>query len=188
MDRSNFLSATVKQFQYYKSLGEKTFDQLDDTGLFHKASPESNSIAVIVNHLSGNMKSRWTDFLTSDGEKEWRKRDREFEDIIHTRQDMIRAWDEGWAVLFKAIDSVNENNFDQLVYIRNQGHTIVEGIMRQLCHYSYHIGQIVYLGRMLKGESWTCLSIPKNDSINYNKVLFSHKKGRGHFTDNAKKR
>lgn len=184
MDSSNFLSATAKQFQYYKSLGEKTFDQLNDEDLFHAPSPESNSIAVIVNHLSGNMKSRWTDFLNTDGEKEWRNRDREFEAVIRTREDMNRTWEEGWAVLFDALDSVNESNFDQLVYIRNQGHTIVEAFLRQLCHYSYHIGQIVFMGRMIKRDAWTSLSIPKNASTTYNKELFDKEKGRGHFTDN----
>ena len=148
MNTKNYLESITKQFQYYKMLGDNTFAQLNDQELFWQFNPESNSIAIIVNHLWGNMLSRWTDFLKSDGEKEWRKRDQEFEDIIKTRAQLLEKWEAGWECLFQAIDSINETNFESTIYIRNQGHTIVEAINRQLAHYAYHIGQIVYLGGM----------------------------------------
>jgi len=129
------------------------------------------------------MLSRWTDFLTSDGEKEWRNRDQEFEDLIKTKAQLLQRWEEGWACLYKALASVNEDNFEQLVYIRNQGHTIVEAVNRQLAHYAYHIGQIVFIGRMIKGEEWVSLSIPKGGSKVYNEGKFKQEKRRGHFTD-----
>lgn len=180
---ANYRTSVHKQFEYYKLLGENTFAQLSDEQLFHRHDPEANSIAIIVGHLHGNMLSRWTDFLDSDGEKEWRKRDQEFEPTIEGRQQLMEKWEEGWTCLFKAIKSINEENFDQPVYIRNQGHTIVEAINRQLAHYAYHVGQIVLLGRQLKGNEWNSLSIPKGGSQTFNAEKFSKEKGRGHFTD-----
>ncbi|RNC85788.1 MAG: DUF1572 domain-containing protein [Balneola sp.] len=179
----NYLESVRKQFEYYKLLGERTFDQLEDEDLFWEYNPESNSIAIIVKHLWGNMLSRWTDFLTTDGEKEWRNRDTEFEADITTRGEMMEKWDEGWTCLFAAINSVHEEHFDQLVYIRNMGHTIPEAINRQLAHYSYHIGQIVYIGRMKKGDAWRSLSVPKGGTAAYNAEKFSKGKRRAHFTD-----
>ncbi|MBR9922360.1 MAG: DUF1572 domain-containing protein [Bacteroidetes bacterium] len=179
----NYLESIRKQFEYYKLLGERSFDQLEDAQLFHQMHPESNSIAIIVNHLWGNMMSRWTDFLSTDGEKPWRKRDLEFEDVIRTHEQLLEKWQEGWACLFKALDSINEGNIDQLVYIRNQGHTIPEAINRQLAHYSYHIGQIVFLAKMLAADNWTSLSIPKGKSAEFNSKKFAKAKERGHFTD-----
>lgn len=179
----NYLESVRKQFEYYKLLGERTFDQLEDEQLFWQYNPESNSIAIIVKHLWGNMLSRWTDFLTSDGEKEWRNRDSEFEDDITSREEMMEKWNEGWTRLFTAINSVHEEHFEQLIYIRNMGHTIPEAINRQLAHYSYHIGQIVYIGRMLKGESWESLSVPKGGTAAYNAEKFGKGKRRAHFTD-----
>ena len=181
--QNNYLESIRKQFEYYKLLGEKTFAQLDEKALFWQFNPESNSIAVIVNHLWGNMLSRWTDFLTTDGEKEWRKRDLEFEDVIQSKEGLLQKWEEGWACLFEALDSINEDNFDTTVYIRNQGHTIVEAVNRQLAHYAYHVGQIVYIGRMMRGSAWTSLSIPKGQSSEFNKEKFSKEKHRAHFTD-----
>ncbi|MFK7756523.1 MAG: DUF1572 family protein [Flavobacteriales bacterium] len=183
MAQNNFTEASILQFNYYKSLGEKTFDQLSDEELFWQYNTESNSIAVIVNHLHGNMLSRWTDFLTTDGEKEWRNRDQEFEDIITTRKELLGKWNSGWACLFKALSTVNESNFNQLIYIRNQGHTITEAILRQLAHYSYHVGEIVYIGRMIKGAEWQSLSIAKGNSQAYNAEKFSQEKKKQHFTE-----
>ncbi len=183
MNTKNYLESVNKQFQYYKLLAEKTFAQLSDDELFWQYNSASNSIAIIVNHLSGNMLSRWTNFLSEDGEKSWRNRDQEFEDKIKTKADFDEAWNKGWTCLFEAITSVNEDNFDQIVYIRNQGHSITEAINRQLAHYSYHIGQIVYIGRMIKGEEWQSLSIPKGNSVAYNKDKFAQAKERRHFTD-----
>lgn len=179
----NYLYSVTKQFQYYKMLGEKTFSQLSEDQLLYQFNDESNSIAVIVNHISGNMMSRWTNFLTEDGEKEWRNREEEFKGLIERREQLLEAWEKGWSCLFEAINSINDENFDQLIYIRNQGHTIMEAINRQLAHYSYHIGQIVYLGRMQKGSDWISLSIPKGQSVEYNKEKFSKEQRQGHFTD-----
>lgn len=181
--RENYLNSIKKQFTYYKMLGEKTFEQLDETDYFWQYNPESNSIAITVHHIAGNMISRWTDFLTSDGEKEWRNRDSEFENIIKTKVELLHKWNEAWDCLFTAIDAINKDNFNQEVFIRNQSHSIVEAINRQLAHYSYHIGQIVFLGRMIKGENWNSLSLPKGKSVAYNKAKFSKGKHKGHFTD-----
>jgi len=155
----NYLDSVTKQFKYYKLLGEKTFDQLSDDELYWQYNAESNSIAIIVKHLWGNMRSRWTDFLTTDGEKDFRDREAEFIADTQSREVLLGKWESGWAILFKALDDIDEPNFDQLVYIRNQGHSITEAVNRQLAHYSYHIGQIVYIGRMIKGNEWQSLSI-----------------------------
>jgi len=181
--QENYLSSVRKQFHYYKMLGEKTFAQLSDDQLFWQPNEASNSIAIIVNHLQGNMHSRWTNFLIEDGEKEWRHRDAEFEDLIQTRKDLIEKWGAGWQCLFTALDSIHADNFDTTIYIRNMGHTIVEAINRQLAHYAYHIGQIVYIGRMVKDQGWKSLSIPKGASKRYNTEKFSQPKHKEHFTD-----
>ncbi|MCH9659682.1 MAG: DUF1572 domain-containing protein [Bacteroidetes bacterium] len=182
----NYLSSIKKQFEYYKSLGERTFVQLEDSELFWQYNDASNSIAIIVNHLYGNMKSRWTDFLTSDGEKEWRNRDLEFETVIKTREELLLKWNEGWVCLFGALDTINEDNFNAEVYIRNQAHTIVEAVNRQCAHYAYHIGQLVYVGRMIKGSDWESLTIPKGKSSHFNTTKFAKGKHGGHFTDDIK--
>ena len=181
-----YLNSIKNQFEYYKSVGEKTFDQMDEKDLFWQYNDESNSIAIIVNHLWGNMKSRWTDFLTSDGEKDWRNRDLEFESVIKTKDELFTKWNEGWDCLFNALESITEQNFDKKIYIRNQEHSILEAINRQFAHYSYHIGQIVYVGRMIKGSEWTSLTIPKGQSTEFNKEKFSKGKHSGHFSDGLK--
>ncbi len=180
---SNFLEASKLQFKYYQSLGEKTFDQLSDEQLFHEPADDANSIGIIVNHLHGNMLSRWTNFLTEDGEKEWRKRDQEFEDYIQTREQLLTKWNEGWNCLYEALETVNDSNLDQLIYIRNQGHSITEAVLRQLAHYSYHVGEIVFLGKLMKGAEWKSLSIPKGSSKAYNSEKFAQEKGKRHFTE-----
>ncbi|MFT5347749.1 MAG: hypothetical protein ACI9M3_000783 [Bacteroidia bacterium] len=310
---TDYLKSAKQQFQYCKQLGDKTMAQLNDEQLFWQYNDASNSIAIMVKHLWGNMMSRWTDFLTTDGEKDFRKRDEEFElrvgpslqgvdtanaegvdadnaegvdntaegvdndaegvdadnaegvdndaegvdnitegvdtdnaegvdndaedgekdfrkrdeefelrvgpslqgvdtanaegvdtdnaegvdtdiaegvdmDIAegvneHTRVVITEKWEQGWACLFTALDSINEDNFDTTIYIRNQGHSIPEAINRQMMHYAYHVGQIVYLGRMMKGEDWQSLSIPKGNSKAYNAEKFSQEKGKRHFTD-----
>ena len=184
--KENYLNSVKKQFEYYKILGEKTFVQLNEDELFWQFNEESNSIAITVNHLWGNMKSRWTDFLTSDGEKEWRNRDLEFESIIKSKTEFLQKWNDGWACLFAALSSVNETNFDTEVFIRNQRHSIVDAVNRQMMHYAYHIGQIVYIGRMIKGKDWQSLSIPKGKSKDFNAEKFSKGKHKGHFTDEIK--
>jgi len=129
------------------------------------------------------MLSRWTDFLTSDGEKPWRNRDDEFESTIKSKAELFSKWEEGWACLFKALDTVNETNQDTLVYIRNQGHTIEETYIRQLAHYASHVGQIVYIGRILAAEKWDSLSIANGNSKEYNEAMFSKPKSKEHFTE-----
>lgn len=178
-----FLSSAIKQFEYYKLLGEKTIAQLPDDKLVWQYNAESNSIATIVKHLSGNMQSRWTDFLTTDGEKEWRKRDGEFENDIKSKKEVLEIWNQGWDCLFNALNSIAENDYDKLVYIRNQVHTITEAVNRQLAHYPYHVGQIVFIGKMICDEKWTSLSIPKGNSNTYNAEKFSQEKSKTHFTD-----
>ncbi|PWG79240.1 DUF1572 family protein [Pararcticibacter amylolyticus] len=166
-----FLTSAIKQFRYYKQLGEKTFAQLPDEHLFWQYNAESNSIATIVKHLAGNMLSRWTDFLVTDGEKDWRNRDSEFENDVATRAEMLALWDKGWQILLDTLVELKENDLDRIIYIRNEEHTVVEAINRQLAHYPYHIGQIVYIGKQL-AYSWQSLSIPRGGSQSFNEEKF----------------
>ncbi|WGK65468.1 DUF1572 family protein [Croceiramulus getboli] len=179
----SYLPSIKKQFQYYKSLGERTFEQLSEEELFWSPGPHNNSIAAMVKHLSGNMKSRWTHFLTEDGEKEWRRRDEEFVVDFQHATDLRALWEDGWATLMQALDELTEEHLEQVIYIRNMGHTVTEAINRQLAHYAYHVGQIVYLGILLRGEAWQSLSIPRGASDSYNQTRFSKPKRRQHFTD-----
>ena len=183
MGNLQYLTSVKKEFEYYKLLGENTFSQLNDENLFNKVNNESNSISSIVKHLSGNMVSRWTDFLTTDGEKEWRKREEEFDNDIKTREELLKIWEKGWSCLFNSLNSITDDELSKVIYIRNQGHTILEGINRQLSHYPYHIGQIVYIGKMLCDNSWVSLSIPKGSSNEYTQEKFSKPKSNQHFTD-----
>ncbi|RZS93395.1 DUF1572 family protein [Aquimarina brevivitae] len=181
--KTEYLNSVKKQFEYYKAVGERTFEQLDEKDFFWQCNEDSNSIAIIVNHLWGNMKSRWTNFLTADGEKNWRKRDLEFESVIKTKNELLDKWNEGWKCLFDALGTINEYNFDTKIYIRNQEHSILEAINRQLMHYPYHIGQIVYIGKMVKGNQWKSLTISKGKSNQFNTEKFSKGKHKGHFSD-----
>ncbi|MCL1676332.1 DUF1572 domain-containing protein [Elizabethkingia meningoseptica] len=183
MNDGNYLLSIKKQFAYYKALAEKTFDQLTEEQLFWQYNAESNSIAIIVKHLAGNMISRWTDIFTSDGEKEWRNRDAEFENDFHTKAELIEYWNKGWNVFLTTLESLANDDLEKIIYIRNQGHTVMEAINRQLAHYPYHVGQIVYIGKMVCDENWKSLSIPRNSSGSYNQDMFSKPKHREHFTD-----
>ena len=180
---TDYLKTAKRDFQYYKTLGEKTFSQLDEKDCFWQFDSESNSIAVIVNHLYGNMKSRWTDFLSSDGEKQWRKRDLEFKNQLKTKAEVLNRWEQGWDCVFKSLDSINEDNFNTKIYIRNQEHSVIQAINRQIAHYAYHVGQMVYIGRLIKGSKWKCLSIPRGKSEDFNQEKFSRGKHQGQFTD-----
>ena len=180
---AEYLTGIKKLFQYYKSLGEKTIAQVPDDKLLWKYNEESNSIGTIVKHMWGNMLSRWTDFLNSDGEKEWRQREAEFENDIANREELMKKWNEGWNCLFNAIDPLKSEDLDRKVYIRNEGLTAMDAICRQLAHYSYHVGQIVFLGKMICDTNWTSLSIPKGESQKYNAEKFSQEKRDSHFTD-----
>jgi hypothetical protein len=168
-----YLNSAIKRFEYYKTLGEKTFGQVSDDGLFWQYNAESNSIAVIVQHIAGNMISRWTDFFTTDGEKASRNRDEEFEHVISTRGELLDKWNEGWDCMFDALNSITATNWEKTIYIRNEPHTIVDAINRQLAHIPYHIGQIVFIGKMIAGEKWNSLSIPKGKSSEFNSEKFA---------------
>ena len=180
---NSYLESAKKQFLYYKTLGEKAMDQLEAEQLFVSINEDTNSIATIVKHLSGNMLSRWTDFLTSDGEKEWRNRDSEFEETIKTKEELLDVWNKGWDCFLDALNGLQTEQLSQIIYIRNEGHTVIEALNRQLAHYPYHIGQIVFYAKMLKNSEWTSLSIPKNKSNSYNSEKFSKEKNIQHFTD-----
>jgi len=180
---NSYLESVKKQFLYYKTLGEKAIDQLEPEQLFIAVNEDTNSIATIIQHISGNMLSRWTDFLTSDGEKEWRNRDGEFETTIQTKEEVLESWSKGWDCFFNALNSLTPDQLTTIIYIRNEGHTVVEAINRQLAHYPYHIGQIVFYAKMLKKSEWNSLSIPKNKSNSYNADKFAKEKSIKNFTD-----
>ena len=176
MDNEKYLVRVKQQFQYYKSLGEKAIGQLEPEQLFTQPNVDSNSIAIIVQHIAGNMLSRWTNFLTSDGEKEWRKRDAEFEAVLKTKEEVLQKWEEGWTCFMNSIDNLNPAQLSDTVLIRNELHTVIEAINRQLAHYPYHVGQIVFFAKQLKGNSFSSLSIQKNKSVEFNNEKFSKTK------------
>jgi hypothetical protein len=171
-----YLDSVKKRFAYYKTLGEQTMEQVKDEDLFWCYNDESNCIATIVKHLSGNMLSRWTDFLTTDGEKDWRNRDTEFENDIKTRQQLLAIWNDGWNCLFNALNTITNDDWQKDIYIRNERHTVVDAINRQLAHYPYHVGQIVFIGKMLAAANWHSLSIPKGQSGTYNAEKFTNRR------------
>jgi len=159
--KNSYLPSITNQLKYYRELAEKTFGQLQEDDLFWKENEESNSIAAIISHMAGNMLSRWTDFLTTDGEKSWRKRDEEFEDKQISKESLMMIWDEGWNCLFNALNNLQTGDLEKTVHIRNKPLTVTEAVNRQLAHYAYHVGQIVYVGKLLRGPVWKALTIPK---------------------------
>lgn len=183
MEATNYLPSTIKQFEYYRQLGEKAMQQLPEAQLFHTPDVLNNSIATIVKHLWGNMRSRWTDFRHSDGEKSWRHRDAEFDNDLANVEEVWQKWNEGWDLLLATLRNIPETDLAELVYIRHQGHTIVEAINRQLAHYAYHVGQIVLLAKLHRGTQWETLSIAKGQSQAFNAQKFAQERQRGHFTD-----
>lgn len=166
-----FLESVIKRFKEYKALGDKTFEQLNDGDMLLKPDESSNSIAVIIQHLHGNMLSRWTGFLTEDGEKEWRNRDEEFEAHNFSKQQLLDQWNEGWNVFLHALESLKEEDLLKTITIRTQPLTVVDAINRQMGHYSYHVGQIVYIGKWIKSNEWKSLSIPKGTSQQFNRDM-----------------
>ncbi|AZQ57674.1 DUF1572 domain-containing protein [Maribacter sp. MJ134] len=168
----NYIESARFEFERYKTLGDRTFEQLSEDDLQWAYAATDNSIAVIVKHMVGNMRSRWTNFLTEDGEKKWRFREKEFTLPPVSKSETIVLWNSGWDCLFHALDQVSESNFNQKIKIRNEEHTLVEAINRQLAHYANHVGQIVLLGKMRKGKDWISLSIPKGGSVSFNKEKF----------------
>ena len=174
----HYLDDAIASFRTYKKLAEKALDQLKDEEYFVTLDPESNSIAVIMKHIAGNMFSRWTDFLTSDGEKPDRNRDMEFVIGPETTKDEIRAyWEKGWQCLFNALEPLQPGDFERKVLIRGEPHTIVQAINRQLTHYAQHIGQIVFLAKHFRSAEWQSLSIPRNRSAAFNKYLAAKPQG-----------
>lgn len=162
----------VKRFHFYKELADKTLNQLDEDQLFWQANPECNSVATIIHHISGNMISRWTNFLTEDGEKSWRNRDLEFKNEKVSKDEIIEIWEKGWKILFDALEEVNDDNLNAIVLIRGEKHSVIDALLRQLAHYSYHIGQMVYAAKILKNGEWETLSIARDQSQSYNSKTF----------------
>lgn len=164
----DFLETAIRRLKYYKDLGDKTFEQLNDSEFHYQPNAASNSIAIIIQHMAGNMLSRWTNFLKEDGEKEWRQRDAEFEVHNYNKEQLLELWEKGWACFLDTISALKKKDLKKTVHIRQEPLTVIDAINRQLAHYPYHIGQIVYIGRMIKIESWKNLSIPKGGSQAYN--------------------
>ncbi|HVW94589.1 MAG TPA: DUF1572 family protein [Mucilaginibacter sp.] len=154
-------------------IGDRSFAPLGDAQLNWRFNGSSNSIATIIKHIAGNSISRWTDFLKSDGEKAWRDRDSEFEDGVISKIDLIILWEKGWKCLFDAINSLTDDDLLRTVYIRNEPHTVMEAINRQLSHLPYHIGQIIYIAKMQQGGNFKSLTIPKGESKNFNAIKFN---------------
>ncbi len=183
-----YLESIKKQFLYYKTLGEKAMEQLEPQQLMQQTNEDTNSIATIVKHISGNMLSRWTDLMITDGEKEWRNRDGEFENELTTKEAVLEAWEKGWNCLLTTLNSLQPEDLTKIIYIRNEGHTVLEAINRQLAHYPYHIGQIIFYAKELKKSAWDSLSIARNNSQNYNADKFAKAKEIKNFTDAEIKR
>ncbi|MEO6316975.1 MAG: DUF1572 family protein [Chitinophagaceae bacterium] len=165
------LQTAIKRFTVYKELGDKSFAQLQDADFYFLPNEANNSIAVIIRHMSGNMLSRWTNFLTEDGEKDWRNRDAEFANITATRERLLDQWVLGWNCLFEALNALKEEDLLKIIYIRSEGQSVIDAIQRQLAHYAYHVGQIVYLARIATDKEWQSLSISKGQSALYNQEM-----------------
>jgi Protein of unknown function (DUF1572) len=166
-----FLQSAIKRLAYYKELGDKSFAQLSDRDLHFQPNEESNSIAMIVQHMAGNMLSRWTDFLNSDGEKEWRNRDAEFEKQQLTKTELLSYWEKGWRCCMEALGALKEDDLLKTIHIRNEGMPVVDAINRQLAHYPYHVGQIIFIAKMIKDRDWQNLSIPRGNSDRFNRDM-----------------
>ena len=168
---SNYKEDALGSFRSYKRLAERALEQVTDEQFFAVIDAESNSLAVMVKHIAGNLHSRWRDFLTTDGEKASRNRDTEFEIIGDTRESLMAFWETGWETLFEALEPLSEEDLGATVTIRGEPHTVVEAINRQLTHYAYHVGQIVFLAKHLRSEKWETLSVPRNRSAEFNQFL-----------------
>jgi hypothetical protein len=166
---TEYLQTAIRRLRYYKLLGEKTFEQLTDADFHYAPNEASNSIAVIIQHVSGNMLSRWTNFLTEDGEKAWRNRDDEFEVHNYSKQQLLEWWEKGWQCFLNALTSLTENDLLKIIYIREEPLLVIDAINRQLAHYPYHVGQILYIGKQIKDANWQSQSIEKGQSETYNK-------------------
>jgi hypothetical protein len=165
---TSHLQDSLTLFRSYKRMAEGAMAQVSDEQLFAALDPEMNSIAVVVKHMAGNMRSRWTDFLTSDGEKPDRDRDSEFVEPPSTREALMRAWESGWSCLFSALEPLSETDLARSVSIRGEAHSVTQAINRQLAHYSYHVGQIVFLAKHFQSAQWKSLTVPRNQSAKFN--------------------
>lgn len=173
---TDYLEDSILLFHYYKRLGEGALAQVSDQQLFQGLGPESNSIAVIVKHMSGNMRSRWTDFLTTDGEKVNRNRDAEFESGgMNTRAEVLNLWEEGWSILFSALEPLSDEMLSHPITIRREPHSVMQAVNRQMAHYSYHVGQIIFLAKHFCSDRWRSLSVPRGKSSDFNTQVRSGK-------------
>jgi hypothetical protein len=170
-----FIRASLKFFRYYKTLGEGALAQICDDELHLEPQPGANSVAVIIKHVSGNMHSRWSDLFGSDGESVIRNRDLEFIDDTETRAQILERWEAGWTVLFRTLESLQPDELLREIRIRHEAITVLEAVQRQLAHYPYHVGQIVLIAKMFRGEAWQSLSIPKGGSSQFNAAMMSKK-------------
>jgi Protein of unknown function (DUF1572) len=166
---TSYLEDSIELFRHYKTLADRAMAQVADEHLFAALDAESNSIAIVVKHMSGNMRSRWTDFLISDGEKATRNRDSEFEEPAATREELLRDWEDGWACVFSALEPLTDDDLDRAVTIRGESHSVMQAINRQVAHYAHHIGQIVLLAKHFAGQDWQSLSIPRRQSAEFNR-------------------
>jgi len=171
MEQTDFLKTNGQYFRYYKSLAERAMAQLSEAQLFQRPFDGDTDISIIVHHLAGNMRSRWTGFLTTDGEKPWRDRDREFEPLLTSKAAVLKAWEEGWAVLLREFDALQPEDLARTITIRSEPLSVQYAILRNLTHTAYHVGQIVFLAKSLKGETWESLSIPKGQSQAFNEQM-----------------
>lgn len=166
---TSYLADSLELFRYYKKLAERAMEQVADDQLFTVLDAEANSIAIVAKHMAGNMRSRWSDFLTSDGEKPSRNRDTEFENPPATRADLMQVWEEGWAQVFQALEPLSDEDLSRTVTIRGEAHSVMQAINRQIAHYSYHVGQIVLLAKHLGCDRWNALTVPRNRSADFNR-------------------
>ena len=166
-----YLDSAIKRLLTYKTLGDMTFAQLEDKDFYFAPSEQSNSIAVIIQHMHGNMISRWTNFLTEDGEKPGRNRDEEFSPPSSGKADLLEMWEKGWRCLIETLSSLKEDDLLKTITIRHEPLTAVDAINRQLAHYPHHVGQIVYIGKMIRDHHWRTLSVPKGGSRDFNKSM-----------------
>jgi uncharacterized damage-inducible protein DinB len=170
---TSYLEDSISLFRYYKKLAEGAMEQVSDEQLISSLDEEMNSIAIIAKHMAGNMRSRWTDFLTSDGEKPDRNRDMEFAASAATRADLMRSWNEGWDLVFAALEPLSDADMERKITIRSEPHSVMQAVNRQIAHYAYHVGQIVFLAKQFKASDWTSLSVPRNKSGDFNRKVLA---------------
>ena len=170
---TSYIEDSLSLFRYYKKLGEGAIEQLSDAQLFVALDAEMNSVAIVMKHMAGNMRSRWTDFLTSDGEKPNRNRDSEFEQAPSTRAELLEVWNDGWDRVFSALEPLSDSDLERTITIRGEPHSVMQAVNRQIAHYSYHVGQIVFLAKHLNASGWKSLSVPRNKSAEFNRKVLT---------------